>query len=154
MDAWSGMLKDDTKGVSSVLKSDAMGSWASIHMWLWLIENQSKRRWCHYSIVITLCNQHLLHDDKLKQKSCLLPITQDMLIQTPGTKWIIHWWPAGVVGESPPVFSPPDQIVIKHCVGHAHLHYSSSASCITFTCESSLFSPHSITTWHCALEGP
>lgn len=33
-----------------------------------LIVNQSKHRWCHYSMAVTLCNQHLLHSEKLKQK--------------------------------------------------------------------------------------
>jgi len=38
-----------------------------------LIGNQSKHGWCHFSIAITLCNQYLLHNDKLKQKSFLFP---------------------------------------------------------------------------------
>ena len=36
--------------------------------------NQSKRRCCHYSTAITLCNQHLLHNDTLKLRTCLLPL--------------------------------------------------------------------------------
>ena len=34
----------------------------------------AKHRWCHYSVSITLCNPHLLHNDTLKQKACLLPL--------------------------------------------------------------------------------
>lgn len=32
-----------------------------------LIGNHSEPKWCHYPKPITLCNQYLLHDDKLKQ---------------------------------------------------------------------------------------
>ncbi len=92
------------KGYPVCLKNDAKGSWPSVHMWQvgfprrsypvadritqWkqrLIENQSKRRWCHYSIAITLCNQHLLHNDNLKQKSCLLPLTH--VVDISQDKW-------------------------------------------------------------------
>lgn len=31
------------------------------------IWNLSKWRWCHYSPAITLCNQHLIHNDPLQQ---------------------------------------------------------------------------------------
>ena len=35
-----------------------------IKSWKWSIGNQSKCRWCHHSITITLCNQQLSHNDK------------------------------------------------------------------------------------------
>ena len=34
------------------------------------IGNQSKGRWCHYSIAITMCIQDILYNDKLQQKVC------------------------------------------------------------------------------------
>lgn len=42
------------------------------------VYRESKRRWCHYSMAITLCNEHLLHDDKLKRRTCLLPASANV----------------------------------------------------------------------------
>lgn len=36
--------------------------------------NKCKRGWFHYSVYTVLCNQPSLHDDTLKQKTCLLPV--------------------------------------------------------------------------------
>ena len=38
-----------------------------ISQWKWALWNQTKRWQCCYSRAITLCNQHFLHNDTLKQ---------------------------------------------------------------------------------------
>ena len=38
------------------------------------IGHHCERRWFHYSKSMTLCNQHLLHNDPLKHETCLLPV--------------------------------------------------------------------------------
>ena len=40
------------------------------------IGNQSKRRCCHYSTAIMSSNEHLLHNDTLKLRTCLLPLSR------------------------------------------------------------------------------
>lgn len=43
------------------------------------IGHQCKHRWFHYSIPVTLCNQHLPRNDMLEQKTCLLPVEMIVL---------------------------------------------------------------------------
>lgn len=38
-----------------------------------LIENQYKRRWCHFSMAVTLYNQQLFDNDKFLAKGCIFP---------------------------------------------------------------------------------
>ena len=45
------------------------------------IEQEPKRRRCHYSTAITMYNQDLLHNDLLLQTACLLPVQVKIEIQ-------------------------------------------------------------------------
>ena len=48
------------------------------------------RQWSHYSISITLCNPHFLHDDRLKQTMYLLPVKVKIMVIVNHKKIIIH----------------------------------------------------------------
>ena len=51
---------------------------------------KARFKWCHYSPAITLCNQHLVHNDPLQQnkKSLLLVLSRKC---SGGTFWDLHF---------------------------------------------------------------
>lgn len=55
--------------------------------WVERSVSQSNWRWCHYSVVITSCNQDWLQNGMLSQETCLLPLKKKRLI-TPAGKVI------------------------------------------------------------------